>query len=95
MTVNVAWPAASVITPDVGAIVDEPFSAANVTVTPGTGLALWSSMVTVMVDAAEPLAATAPGFAWTEDWLTCEMPAMNVTEVVWLTVTLSVVSVAT
>ena len=59
-----------VVTPDVGAITDDPFSAVKVIVTPGTGLALWSSTVTVIVDAVEPSAGTADGLACTVDWLT-------------------------
>ena len=51
MTWKVAWPAELVATPEAGVITDEPFSAVNATITPGTGFWLWSSSVTVIVDA--------------------------------------------
>ena len=40
------------------------------TVTPGTALALWSSIVTVIVEAVVPSAGTTDGLACTVDWLT-------------------------
>ena len=40
------------------------------TVIPGTGLALWSSSVTVIVAGDEPSAGTEDGLACTLDWLT-------------------------
>ena len=44
-------------------ITDEPFNAANPTMTPDTGLLLWSASVTVMVDEEVPSARTLVGLA--------------------------------
>ena len=67
VTLNVAWPAALVATPEAGVITDEPFNAVNVTMMPGTGFWLWSSSVTVIVDAVVPSAGTLVGLACTDD----------------------------
>ena len=51
----------------VGLITDEPLNAVNATMMPGTALALWSSSVTVIVDAVVPSAGTLVGLACTDD----------------------------
>ena len=95
VTSNVAWPEVLVTVPVDGDMCDEPLKAASATVIPGTGLPLWSSSVTVIVDCVEPSAGTEDGLACTLDWLTCGIPAVKVTSTVWATVMLSVESVAT
>ena len=67
VTSNVAWPAELVATPEAGVITDEPLNAVNATMMPGTGFALWSSSVTVTVDAVVPSAGTLVGLACTDD----------------------------
>ena len=53
-----------------------------------------SLSVTVIVEVVLPSASTEPGEAPTVDWAAVTCPAVKVTVVVWVTVTVSVVSVA-
>ena len=67
VTSKVATPAELVATPEAGLITDEPFNAVSPTMMPGTGFLLWSSSVTVTVDAVVPSAGTLVGLACTDD----------------------------
>ena len=62
LTVNVAWPAASVV-PETVVIVDEPPDFASVTVLPGSGLPFVSSIVAVSVEVVVPSARIDDGDA--------------------------------
>ena len=62
LTVNVAWPAASVV-PETVVIVDEPPDLASVTVLPGNGLPLVSLIVAVTVEVVVPSARIDAGDA--------------------------------
>ena len=73
---------------------DEPLPGASATALPATALPFTSLSVTVTVEKLEPSAATVVGEAATEDWAAVTAPAANVTVAVWVTVTVSVVSVA-
>jgi hypothetical protein len=72
VTVNVAWPAASVV-PETVVIVDDPPLFARVTVLFGNGLPLESLIVAVIVEAVDPSAVTVAG-----DALTVESDALAV-----------------
>src|SRR5439155_262024 len=61
---------------------------------PGTGLPFTSIKVTVMVDVVLPLATILVGLATTEDWAAVAVPAVKVTKAVWVTVMVSLESVA-
>ncbi len=61
---------------------------------PLTGLLFASRSVTVIVDVATPSAITVTGLAVTVEAVADTVPAVNVTEAVCVSVTVSVVSVA-
>jgi hypothetical protein len=71
-----------------------PSVAARLTVFPLTGLLFASRSVTVIVDVAIPSAVTVVGLAVTVEAVADTAPAVNVTEAVCVSVTVSVVSVA-
>jgi hypothetical protein len=71
-----------------------PRDDARVTALPLTGLLLVSRSVTVSVEVATPSAVTVVGLAVTVDAVADTAPAVKVTDAVWVTVMLSVVSVA-
>jgi RES domain-containing protein len=66
----------------------------RVTVLPLTGLLFPSRRVTVIVDVATPSATNAVGLAATVDVVPDTAAAVKMTEAVWATVSVSVVSVA-
>jgi hypothetical protein len=71
-----------------------PRDDAKLTIFPLIGLPLASSNVTVIVDVATPSAVTVAGLALTVETVADTGPAVNVTEAVWVIVTVSVVSTA-
>ncbi len=71
-----------------------PRDDAKLTIFPLIGLPLASRNVTVIVDVAIPSAVTVTGLALTVETVTDTGPAVNVTEAVWVIVTVSVVSTA-
>ena len=93
LTVKVATPDA-LVTPETVVIVEEPLPLASVTVLPATGFDCASRSVTVTVAVAEPSAVTDAGAAETVDCAAVTGPAVKVTVAVWVTVRVSVVSVA-
>jgi hypothetical protein len=93
-TVPVVCPFASVTAAGWVSVSAAPREDVRLTVLPLTGLLFASRSVIVMVDVATPSAATAPGLAVTVDALAETAPAVNVTDAVCATVTVSVVSVA-
>src|SRR3954468_341917 len=93
LTVNVATPEAFVV-PETVVIVEEPPDFASVTVLPGTGCDWASFSVTVTVEVVTPLAVTDAGDAVTVDWAAATGPTVKLTTAVWVTVTVSVESVA-
>ena len=93
LTVKLATPEAFV-TPETVVIVEEPPDFASVTVLPETGFHSNRAASTVRVDVALPSAVTEAGAALSVEWPAVTEPAVKVTVAVWVTVTLSVVSVA-
>jgi len=93
LTVKVAWPEPLVV-PETVVMVEEPLPLARVTVLPETGLELASLRVTVMVEVVLLSATIEVGEAETVDWAAVTGPAVKVTVAVWVTVIVSVVSVA-
>ena len=93
MVVKVAWPEALVV-PETTVIVEEPAPWASVTVWPASRWAKASLAVTVIVELAVPFASTELGAAATVELVASTAPAVKETVAVWVTVTVSVVSVA-
>ena len=75
-------------------IVEEPLPLARVTVLPETGFELASLRVTVTVEVVLLSARTEAGAAETVDCAALTSPAVKVTVAVWVTVIVSVLSVA-
>jgi hypothetical protein len=71
-----------------------PSVTAKLTVLPATGLLFASRKVTVIVEVATPSAVTVVGLAVTVEAVADTAPAVKVTDAVWVTVIVSVVSVA-
>jgi hypothetical protein len=92
--VPVACPAALVAAAGWMMVSTAPRDDAKLTVFPPIGFPLASSNVTVIVDVATPSAVTVAGLALTVETVADTAPAANVTEVVWVIVTVSVVSTA-
>ena len=82
------------MTPETVVIVEEPPDFASVTVFPETGFDCASFSVTVIVEVVLLSASTDVGEAETVDCAAVTGPAVNFTVAVWVTVTVSVVSVA-
>ena len=93
LTVKVATPE-PLVTPETVVIVEEPLPLASVTVLPEMGCNCASISVTVTVEVATPFAVTDVGEALTVDWAAVTGPAVKLTVAVWVTVIVSVVSVA-
>src|SRR3954471_6263836 len=93
LTVNVAWPLASVV-PDTVAIVELPEPAASVTVLPASGWLNASRIVAVIVEVVLPSAVIEAGEAERLEPLADAGPAVKSTSAVCDTPTESVVSVA-
>jgi hypothetical protein len=92
--VPMVWPLASVVAVGCAIVSAAPREDASVTVFPLTGLLFASRSVTVIVDVATPSAVTVVGLAVTVDALADTTPAVKVTLAVWVSVIVSVVSVA-
>jgi hypothetical protein len=92
-TVPVVCPLASVAAAG-WVIVSAGRSELRLTVLPLTGLLLASRNVTVIVDVARPSAVTDAGLAVTVDAVAETVPTVKVTDAIWVSVTVSVVSVA-
>jgi hypothetical protein len=94
VTANVTTPKLSE-TPEAAAIVSSaPRLEASVTVLPETALPPAAFKVTVIVEVAVPSAKIEVGEAATVDWAALTAPAEKSTVAVWVTITLSSVSVA-
>jgi hypothetical protein len=92
--VPVVWPLTSVAATGCVTVSVAPREEATVTVLPLTGFPFVSFNVTVIVEVATPSAVTVPGLAVTVETLADTAPAVNATAAVWVTVIMSVVSVA-
>jgi hypothetical protein len=93
LVVKVATPLPFVVPETVTIVLDTPVDA-RVTVFPETGLEFASFNVTEIVDVVVPSAVIEVGLATTVDWAAVTDPEVKVTEAVWVTVMVSVVSVA-
>jgi hypothetical protein len=93
-TVPVVCPAAFVTAAGWTIVSVAPREDAKVTVLPATGLLLPSRRVIVIVDVTTPSATTVVGLAVTVEVVADTPPMTNVTAAVWVTVIVSVVSVA-
>ena len=93
LTVKVATPE-PFVTPETVVIVEEPLPFASVTVLPAIRCDCASLSVTVIVELVAPSATTELGAALTVDCAAVTGPAVKLTAAVWVTVTVSVVSVA-